>query len=173
MLPARNPGPPPHLARATAPAKNLILRHEKLDFTLVLIKCYSYRPCCVFFTNKRTHAKTYTRHTLITIFCMSGWAKDPEATERLCEDADACRAFGCTATGSFAPGRAFACSSLWMTFSIKINMPPTCRTTPHLAQASAPTRNYVLHLENYWMCNNRSSLILTSMALEARFLKAY
>ena len=35
MLPARNAGPPPHLARADAPAKNLVSRHEKLSMLAV------------------------------------------------------------------------------------------------------------------------------------------
>ena len=68
MLPARNAGPPPHLARANAPAKNLVLRYEKLNITLVSAKSYPYRPCCVFFTNKRRRVETYTRHTSLTVF---------------------------------------------------------------------------------------------------------
>jgi hypothetical protein len=31
----------------------------------VLIKSYFRRPCCVFLTNKRRHAKTYALHPLI------------------------------------------------------------------------------------------------------------
>ena len=34
-------------------------------------KSYPYRPCNVFFTDKRRHVKTYSRHMLITIFAWS------------------------------------------------------------------------------------------------------
>ena len=74
MLPARHAGPPPHLARAIAPAKDLVLRHEILDlFMWVLIKHYSHGLVVCSSPTSAGHAKSlHTLHTKYAKRFLSG-----------------------------------------------------------------------------------------------------